>query len=113
VNDITFDAVHAALRGLGLREKVLANNIANSETPGFIASKVDFEQQLRQALTKGDPLSMTPTTTNTTDPANQNGNNVQMDDQNVSLIDTGLKYQLMVQAVNNKFQLLRTAIQER
>ncbi|MCU1486490.1 MAG: flagellar biosynthesis protein FlgB, partial [Actinomycetia bacterium] len=42
--------------------------------------------------------------------ANDNGNNVQLDDETLSLADTGLQYQLMVEAMNAKFGLLRTAI---
>ncbi|MFN8034898.1 MAG: flagellar basal body protein [Acidimicrobiia bacterium] len=113
MNDVAFDTMHAALRALNVREKALANNIANAETPGFIATKVDFEGKLQEAITKGDPLSASATVTHTADAANINGNNVQLDDQSVALIDTGLKYQLMVQGINSKFQWLRTAIQER
>ena len=39
-----------------------------------------------------------------------NGNNVSLDNEVVSLTETDLAYQLMIQALNAKFGLLRTAI---
>lgn len=113
MNDLSLDAIQSALHGLSMRQRTIANNIANAETPGFIAGKVSFEGQLRAALDKGYPLSAKPELANTADPTNVNGNNVQLDDENVSLIETGLRYQVMVEALNSKFRILRTAIQER
>ena len=39
-----------------------------------------------------------------------NGNNVSLDNEVVALTETDLAYQLMIQALNSKFGLLRTAI---
>lgn len=45
-----------------LRQRVIANNIANLNTPGFKKSSVSFEDQLRSALKKsGHPLPMIAT----------------------------------------------------
>jgi flagellar basal-body rod protein FlgB len=44
------------------------------------------------------------------DPVSVNGNNVSLDNEVVSLTETDLAYQLMIQALNQKFGLLRTAI---
>ncbi|MCU1375961.1 MAG: flagellar basal-body rod protein [Actinomycetia bacterium] len=110
MDDLTISTVHTALRGLSQRQKVISNNIANVETPGYTAQKVSFEDSLRAAVRQGAPqyanLSVTPVET----PANINGNNVQLDDETMSLVDTGLQYQLMVEAMNSKFGLLRTAM---
>ena len=46
-------ALGSALDGLALRQRVIADNIANMDTPGFIASTVDFEGSLRAALADG------------------------------------------------------------
>jgi len=37
-----------------LRQQVIANNIANVNTPGFKKSEVNFQQQLQQALGESD-----------------------------------------------------------
>jgi flagellar basal-body rod protein FlgB len=110
VDDLTISTVHTALRGLTQRQKVIANNIANVETPGFVAQKVSFEDSLRAAVTMGSPQAANVAVTSSDHYANVNGNNVQLDDETVSLVDTGLQYQLMVEAMNAKFGLLRTAI---
>jgi len=44
-----------ALDAAALREQVLANNIANIDTPGFKRSDVDFNAALRQAIEQDLP----------------------------------------------------------
>jgi len=110
VDDLTISTVHTALRGLTQRQKVIANNIANVETPGFVAQKVSFEDSLRAAIQFGAPAAANVSVEPSEQYANINGNNVQLDDETMTLVDTGLQYQLMVEAMNAKFGLLRTAI---
>lgn len=110
MDDLTISTVHTALRGLAQRQKVISNNIANVETPGFVAQKVSFEDSLRAAVSGGVPQYADVAVVPSDSAANINGNNVQLDDETMSLVDTGLQYQLMVEAMNAKFGLLRTAI---
>jgi flagellar basal-body rod protein FlgB len=111
VADLTIETIQAALHGLSMQQHAIANNIANAETPGFIASKVSFESQLADAIQSGDPTQAGVAVSASTDPVNAQGNNVQIDGENVALINSGLQYQLMVQAINSKFSILRTSIQ--
>src|SRR6266850_975569 len=97
------------LRGLAERQRVVSNNLANLETPGFTAHKVDFEGALRAALVDGSGQAA-PTITPTSDPGLPNGNNVSVDQEVLKLQDTGLRYQLAVEAVSTKFALIRTSI---
>ena len=111
IGDVTLDAIQASLNGLNLRRTASEDAIANAETPGYKARTVDFESSLDQALNSGgDPMSDTPTTSFTTDPSLPNGNNVRLDRELVSLSDTALRQQLLVEAANSKFRLLRTVI---
>ena len=110
MDDLTITAVHSALRGLNQRQRVIANNIANVETPGYVAQRVSFEDSLRSAIVAGKPAQTSVAITPSEAAANINGNNVQLDDETMDLVDAGLSYQLMVQALNSKFGLLRTAI---
>ena len=59
IGDATMSALHAALSGLAQRQRVTADNIANINTPGFLAGKVDFESSLKQR----DRRRRTPSTT--------------------------------------------------
>lgn len=110
MNDITLDALHSALRGLATRQRVIADNVANLETPGFLAGRVDFESALRDAISGGDAAAVRPTTERSLAPTGVNGNNVSLDVETLASIDTNLRYQLTVEAVNAKLGLLRTAI---
>ena len=110
-NDLTTQAIEWAMNGLERRSQVTANNIANSEVPNYKASRISFEGQLRDALHRSTlDGGQTMTTTTTSDPAGPNGNNVGLEDELVSLIETNLRQDAMVQAFNYKAGLLRTAM---
>jgi flagellar basal-body rod protein FlgB len=110
VLDFTMRAIQAELDGLSARQRITAQNIANAETPGYLAGRVNFEDSLRSAIADGDPTSTMVTTSTSLDPTNFNGNNVNVDDENVSLIETGLRYQLATETMNNKFRILNESL---
>jgi flagellar basal-body rod protein FlgB len=110
--DPTIDVLHAALNGLMARQSVIANDIANASTPGFQASQVDFETALRHAMAAGAAPPMSAAVVSPTNaPANQDGNNVNLEAETLSLADTQLRYQAMVDAVNGQFHILNISIQ--
>jgi flagellar basal-body rod protein FlgB len=104
------DTIHAALRGLSLRQRVTADNIANVQTPGFLAGRVSFESELADALAVGRPDDATVHGARSTAPTRHDGNNVNLDEETLTLVKNNLQYQTMVEAMNAKFRLLRTAI---
>jgi flagellar basal-body rod protein FlgB len=110
LEDITSVTLHAALDGLAKRQRVIADNIANIETPGFLAGRVEFEDALRSAVQAGDPAGTAITTDRSLEPTREDGNNVNLDHEVLSNIDTGLRYQTMLRATDDKFGLLRTVI---
>ena len=110
--DPTLDVLHSALNGLMTRQSVLANNIANASTPGFQASQVDFETALRQAISNATtPPMQAATVAPTNAVSNQDGNNENLDADTLSLGETELRYQAIVNAVNGKFSILKTSIE--
>ena len=111
LNDVTMDIVYKAMQGLSARQKATADNIANVETPGFKAGTVDFESSLRSAIQDGDATEASFTSAKSAEPNGPNDNNVKLDDETVTAINTNLRYQTMVEAMNAKFRLLRTAIE--
>lgn len=110
IGDLTLDTIHAGLNGLNARRAASTDAIANSETPGYIARNVSFEGQLDRAIRAGRPMAAEPSTSLTTDEALPNGNNVKLERELVTLTDTALRQQLLVEAANAKFRLLRTVI---
>lgn len=111
LGDVTMTALHSALRGLSLRQRTIADNIANVNTPHFLAGKVSFEDSLRAAVAEGgDPAAVSPATMRSLEPTRLDGNNVNLDEETLAMTETGLRYSLSVQAVNDSFSRLRTAI---
>lgn len=92
-----------------MRQRTIADNIANIETPRFLAGRVDFESSLRAAAA-GEAEVAAPTTSRSLEPTRLNGNNVNLDMETVAAMETGLRYELTVTALNNKLNGLRTAI---
>jgi flagellar basal-body rod protein FlgB len=112
VIDPTMQAIQTSLDGLAARQRIIAQNLANSETPGYISQNVNFEDSLRSAMSAGDPSDASISTANSMDATLPNGNNVNVDAETVSLVDTGLRYQLATQSMNNEFSILRTSLRQ-
>jgi len=111
IGDATSTALHAALSGLAQRQRVTADNIANIQTPGFLAGRVDFESSLKHAISGGDtPAINGGTTARSLEPTNTNGNNVNLDQETVIATETGLRYQLALNALDGKYNVLRSAL---
>ena len=86
------------------RQRVTADNIANVQTPGFLAGRVDFESTLQRTISNGQ----TPAVGRVPSPArwsptNTNGNNVNLDTETVIATETGLRYQLALNALDGKY----------
>ena len=109
-DDVTSVAVHTALSGLSMRQRVIADNIANIQTPGFLAGKVSFEDALRSAVADGTPGDASPAIARSLEPTREDGNNVNLDEETLSNTSTDLSYSLMLRAMDDKFGLLGTVI---
>ena len=113
IADTTSLTLKRALDGLDRRQNVIAANISNLETPGYLARTVSFEDSLRSAAHQGSPgsagiaLGISQTATRL------NGNNVNLDNETMLGIETGLRQQLVISGLNAKYQMLRTAINGR
>ena len=110
VTDGLTAVLHDALRGLAMRQRTISDNVANVQTPGFLAGRVDFERSLGEAMVSGEPVRTEATRSRSLAPTRTDGNNVDLDGETLSLVETNLRYSTMVEAMNAKFRLLRTAI---
>lgn len=113
-DDVSSAVLRVALDGLAQRQRTISNNISNIETPGFRASRVQFEDKLRSAISSGATGSqidrIAPEVSQSLEPTRLNGNNVNLDTETLSNIDTNLRYQLMLRALDGKYSSLRTVI---
>jgi flagellar basal-body rod protein FlgB len=111
LEDIAISALHAALRGLSMRENAISDNVANINTPYYTAKQVAFEDGLTKALENGDdPLSNGATLTLSSEAAGGNGNNVDLNAETALGVKTQVQYELAKRATGDRFTLLRTAI---
>jgi flagellar basal-body rod protein FlgB len=109
-----------------LRQNVISNNIANSDTPNFKRSVVNFESQLKRAL---DSEKVVPFPQSITDErhiafekpmdwravsprrvldylteAKNNGNNVDIEEEGMNALTNQLLYTTLAQVVSSEIQ---------
>lgn len=98
----------SALDGLSLRQRVIADNIANVDTPDFRATGVEFESSLREAIADGDDPVVEASVVPTVTPVGANGNNVDLRKETMAATQTQFQYQLMTRAVTDQYSLVKT-----
>lgn len=108
-DSVTSAALSSALDGLALRQRTIANNIANVNTPGYHARRVAFEDALAQSVASGNG-HVAATTGESLEPTQLNGNNVNLDTETLSNVDTVLRTQFAAQAASTEFTAVRTAM---
>ena len=106
------------------RNEAISNNIANVDTPGYKRQDVAFESVLQQALGNNRYESMDDKVANVDlsrlrgraylDYANYSyrldGNNVDIENENVMLAENQLKYQGRISSINQEFTNLKTVM---
>ena len=108
LESVTQAALQSALDGLSLRQKTIANNIANVNTPGYQAKRVQFEEALGRSVAQGSG-AVGATTSRSLEPTRLDGNNVNLDTETLSNVDTVLRYQFATQAMNSELTAVRAA----
>lgn len=99
----------------GLRQRVVAGNMANANTPGFKRMEVRFEDALAEAIQSGRSGAAVEAEVveDTESPAGPDGNNVALESELVDLNKNTLLYQTLAQVATTKASLLRSAISGR
>lgn len=109
LDSVTSAALTSALNGLSLRQQAIADNIANVNTPGYHAKRVQFEDALAASVAAGNG-SAQATTATSQEPTRTDGNNVNLDTETLSNVDTVLRFQFASQAMNAQFAGIRAAL---
>ena len=108
-SSVSFVAMNSALDGLSMRQRAIADNVANLQTPGFQAKRVSFEASLADAVRERTGVARA-TVSRSLEPTREDGNNVNLDTETLLNIETNLRYQLATQAIDGTFSKLRTAM---
>ncbi|MBX5476150.1 MAG: flagellar basal body rod protein FlgB [Clostridia bacterium] len=119
-------ALSAGLEVLALRQRLIANNLANVDTPGYRRVDVDFAQAFAAALageTSGSNGAVetraVPSPAGTVADAvrraeglvfKNDGNGVDLDQEMVELAETGMQYEAASQMLALAFGRLKTAV---
>jgi len=115
------------LNASSLRQKVLADNVANVDTPRFKRSDVDFQLALDAALgSSGSTLSLKTTVpkhiasaedenqsivqTDRSTSIRNDSNNVDIDREMANVAENGLYYNALTRAISSQLGILRLVI---
>ncbi len=104
-------------RAEGLRQKTIATNIANMETPNYRRQDVRFEELLNDALTSNKVLQekdmdeMIHTPENL--PVRENGNDVSLEYEVGQMIKNSIRHKTFMRVLNKKYQQMALAIDTR
>ncbi|MHA7581278.1 flagellar basal body rod protein FlgB [Paenibacillus vandeheii] len=132
LNDISFQRLQGALDASNIRQRTIADNIANADTPYFKRSDVAFEEMLQEQM-NGDtpvlkgkvtdsrhfvigPSSSIPTPVVNMDQStsmNNNQNNVDVDKEMSLLAENQLRYNAYIQQVNEQIKMMRVGVEGR
>ena len=107
---VTGAALMSAVSGLSARSRAIADNIANIQTPGFQSRRVAFEDAVAKAAGSGRREVTAHSQALSLEPTRMDGNNVNLDTETLQSIDTGMRYQLALRAVDDRFGVVRAAI---
>jgi len=110
IASVTGAALRSAVSGLSARSRAVADNIANIQTPGFQSRRVAFEDAVAQASRSGERGLTGHSQELSLEPTRMDGNNVNLDTETLQSIDTGLRYQLALRAVDDRFAVMRAAL---
>lgn len=127
-DSITSAILQRALDGSWQKQRAIANNVANHETPGYKAIKVDFEKSLEKEIKKlenGIPTkekiaegidalksSEIKVFSDYSISNRADGNNVDMELENIEMAKTQIQYQYLTRSMTDMFARLRYAISE-
>ena len=118
----------AALRVRAQRNELLANNLANADTPQFKARDIDFRSVLAEVGGKDAPVHMNTTNAAHLSPGNTavggtpelkyrtplapslDGNTVDVQLEQAAFAENAVRYQASLTFLSSKFRALMTAI---
>ena len=110
------------LDGLWARQKVISDNMANIETPGYKEKNISFENQLKSKIDSIDGSGNVPDeingiedtkplmTENARETYRADNSGVDLEQQMVSMARTSLNYSYSLQTMGDYFTRLKAAI---
>jgi len=108
------DIIDAGLRCESLRQKAIANNVANLETPGYRRVNVRFKESLAKALDSSGTVDLSKIEPQIYQPKNtqvkSNGNDVSLEVEVGEMVKNTLRHKAYIRLLQKKYQQLELAI---
>ncbi len=108
------DLLEAGLRAETLRQRVIAGNVANIETPGYRRADVKFEQALAKAIESGGDIDPEEIKAEIYRPRNTtvktNGNDVTLEAEVGQMVKNTLKHKAYTRLLQKKYAQLEQAM---
>ena len=97
---------------LSARQKLVAANIANIDTPGYKAKDIDFQFEF-MSLTQGSPQGQAPNVIDTPGlVVKSDGNNVSLDREARLLSENALRFSVASSLMKTQLKMVESAIKE-
>jgi len=103
------------------KQRLTTENIANAETPGYKAKYVTFEEELKERLagTEGSQSRVREAVerakirvgVSKEETMRLDGNNVNVDVENIELARTQIQYEYLLKQINDQFSRLKTVLE--
>lgn len=109
------DLLEAGLRAEQLRQRAIASNAANLETPGYKTVDVNFQETLAKALDGGKEGTLADLEGEIFKvgnlPVKQNGNDVSLEGEVGKMIENSLRLEAYVRIMSKKYKQMELATQ--
>jgi flagellar basal-body rod protein FlgB len=93
---------------LSARQKLVASNIANADTPGYKTKDIDFRSEFMGFAEGGSPTVIEPDGLTT----KQDGNNVSLDREARLLAENAMRFNIASNFARGELRMVKSAIQE-
>ena len=113
INNIV-DIIEAGIKAESLRQKTIANNVANLQTPGYRRVDVKFKELLAKALDSSGAVDLNEIEAQIYQPKNtavkSNGNDVNMEVEVGEMVKNTLRHKAYIRLLQKKYRQLELAI---
>jgi flagellar basal-body rod protein FlgB len=113
INDIV-DIIGAGIKAESLRQKTIANNVANLQTPGYRRVDVNFQDLLAKALESSKSGDLSDVEAVTYQPQNtvvkSNGNDVSLETEVGEMVKNSLRHKAYIRLLQKKYQQIDLAM---
>jgi flagellar basal-body rod protein FlgB len=113
VNNI-MDVIEAGIRAETLRQKAIASNVANIETPGYRTVDVQFGDLLEKAMKSSDALDLEDLQPELYEPGTtkvqSNGNDVNLEVEVGKMVKNTLRQKTYIRLLQTKYRQMEMAM---